>query len=153
MLSKRAQFSLNRLSFKVNITCNHKGGESSSQLRWFTTAKIELEFLIFFVLFLGLQLQRYLTNTKRYPPKKVFGNSEFCSSRQNHSSLNNRLAVILAGRIKLRVSKIFFRGISFLFVEYKNGSTVRFGSLVRYGTLVRYAVFVKVRVRYVGMLF
>ena len=65
-----------------------KGGESSSQFQWFTIAKIELYFLIFFVLILGLRLQRYSTNTKRYPPKKVFGSSEFCSSRQNHSRPN-----------------------------------------------------------------
>ena len=74
-----------RRSFFSN---NFKGGKSSSQFRWFTIAKIELLFLMFFVLILGLRLQRYSTNTKRYPPKKVFGNSEFCSSRQNHSSLN-----------------------------------------------------------------
>ena len=47
-----------------------KGGESSSQFRWFTIAKIELQFLIFFVLILGLRLQRYSTNTKRCPPEK-----------------------------------------------------------------------------------
>ena len=52
-----------------------KGGESSSQFRWFTIAKIEQYFLIFFALILGLRLQRYSTNAKRYPPKKVFGNS------------------------------------------------------------------------------
>ena len=57
----------------LGIYASHvKGGESSSQLRWFTTAKIELQFLIFFVLISGLRLQRYLTNTKRYPPKKSF---------------------------------------------------------------------------------
>ena len=49
-----------------------KGGESSSQFRWFTIAKIELYFLIFFVLILGLRLQRYSTNTKRCPPEKSF---------------------------------------------------------------------------------
>ena len=49
-----------------------KGGESSSQFRWLTTVKIELEFLIFFVLILRLRLQRYSTNTKRYPPIKSF---------------------------------------------------------------------------------
>ena len=59
------------------VTINIKGGESSSQFRWFTIAKIELYFLIFFVLILGLRLQRYSTNTKRCTPKKVFGNSEF----------------------------------------------------------------------------
>ena len=31
---------------------------------------------------------RYSKNIKWYPPKKVLGNSEFCSSRHNHSSLN-----------------------------------------------------------------
>ena len=54
-----------------------KGGESSRQFRWFTIAKIEQKFLIFFVWILGLRLQRYSTDTKRCPPKKVFGNSEF----------------------------------------------------------------------------
>ena len=54
-----------------------KGGESSSQFQWFTIAKIELQFLIFFALILRLRLHRYSTNTKRCPPKKVFGNSEF----------------------------------------------------------------------------
>ena len=49
-----------------------KGGESSSQFRWFTIAKIELHFLIFFVLILGLRLQRYSTNTKKCPPEKSF---------------------------------------------------------------------------------
>ena len=54
------------------INNNIKGGESFSQFRWFTIAKIELQFLIFFVSVLGLRLQRYSTNTKRYPPTKSF---------------------------------------------------------------------------------
>ena len=112
-----------------------KGGESSSQFRWFTIAKIELQFLIFFVLILGLRLQRYSTNTKRCPPKKLFGNSEFCSSRQNHSKPNslescgrpNSLEIVrpnslencgFGGKTKLRVSKNFFGGYLFVFVEY-----------------------------------
>ena len=49
-----------------------KGGESSSQFQWFTVAKIELNFLLCFVLILGLRLQRYSTNTKRCPPTKSF---------------------------------------------------------------------------------
>ena len=49
-----------------------KGGESSSQFQCFTIAKIQLQFLILFVLILGLWLQRYSTNTKRYPPEKSF---------------------------------------------------------------------------------
>ena len=60
----------------VTIILKHtsflKGGESSSQFQWFTIAKIELQFLIFFVLILGLRLQRYSTNTKRCPPEKSF---------------------------------------------------------------------------------
>ena len=49
-----------------------KGGESSSQFQWFTVAKIELYFLISFVLIFGLQLPRYSTNAKRCPPEKSF---------------------------------------------------------------------------------
>ena len=49
-----------------------KGGESSSQFQWFTIAKIQLYFLIFFILILGLRLQKYSTNTKRCPPEKSF---------------------------------------------------------------------------------
>ena len=57
----------------INIVTEvFKGGESSSQFRWFTIAKIELYFLIFFALILGLRLQRYSTNTKRCPPEKSF---------------------------------------------------------------------------------
>ena len=33
-------------------------------------AKVDIKFFNFFVLILGLRLQRYLTNTKREPPKK-----------------------------------------------------------------------------------
>ena len=61
--------------FKAGIDVDFekiKGGESSSQFRWFTEAKIELYFLIFFVLILELRLQRYSTNTKRCPPEKSF---------------------------------------------------------------------------------
>ena len=49
-----------------------KGGKSPSQFQLFTIAKIKLYFLIFFVLILGLRLQRYSTNTKRCPPEKSF---------------------------------------------------------------------------------
>ena len=57
--------------FKIGIFVV-KDGESSSQFRWFTIGKIELYFLIFFVLILRLRLQRFSTNTKRYPRKKSF---------------------------------------------------------------------------------
>ena len=49
-----------------------KGGESSSQFRWFTIAKIQLQLWMFVVLILRLLLQRYSTNAKRYPQKKSF---------------------------------------------------------------------------------
>ena len=78
------------MKIEINgVIISLKGGESSSQFRWFAIVKIELQCLIFFVLILELGLQRYSTNTKRYPPKKVFGNSEFCSSRQSHSRPNS----------------------------------------------------------------
>ena len=74
--------------------------------------------MIFFVLILRLQLQRYSTNAKIYPPKKVFGNSEFCSSRQNHSRPNSLENRAFGGKTKLRVSENFFRGYHFVFIEY-----------------------------------
>ena len=40
---------------------------------WFTVSNIVIKFFIFIVLILWLFLQKYSTNTKRYPPKKVFG--------------------------------------------------------------------------------
>ena len=91
-----------------------KGGESSSQFQWFTIAKIELKFLVFFVLILGLQWQRHSTNTKRYPLKKVFGNSEFCSSRQNHSRSNSFENCGFGGKIKTQSFQKLFSGDIFL---------------------------------------
>ena len=68
---------------------------------------------------LGLWLQRYSTNTKRYPPKKVFGNSEFCSSRQNHSRPNGLENCGFGGKNKTQsFQKLFSGGYFFLFVEY-----------------------------------
>ena len=63
---RRAEGAIQALS----LSCIVKGGESSSQFRWFTIAKIELYFLICFFLILRLRLQRYSTNTKRCPPEK-----------------------------------------------------------------------------------
>ena len=45
--------------------------------------------MIFFVLILGLRLQRYSTNTKRYPPSKVF---EAISTLNTSTSQNSRQA-------------------------------------------------------------
>ena len=76
--------------------------------------------MIFFVLILELRLHRYSTKTKRYPLKKAFGNSEFCSSCQNHS-MPNRLENCGYFRREERYSefsKTLFGGYLFVFVEY-----------------------------------
>ena len=64
-------------------------------------------------------VERYSTNTKRYPPKKAFRNSEFCSSRQNHSKPNNSLENCgFVGKNKSQsFQKYFFGGYLFIFVE------------------------------------
>ena len=113
-----------KMEFKTRLTFSSfhstlfltkfKGGESSSQFWWFTIAKIEQQFLIFFVLILRLWLQRYPTNAKRYPPKKVFGNSEFCSSRQNHSRPNSLENCGFGGKIKTKSFQTLFSGDIFL---------------------------------------
>ena len=90
-----------------------KGGQSSRQFRWFTISKIELYFLIFFALTLGLRLQRYSANRKRYSLKKVFGNSEVCSSRQNHRRPNSLENCGFGEKNKSLSFKNFFRGESF----------------------------------------
>ena len=76
--------------------------------------------MIFFILILGLRLQRYSANTKIYPTKKVFGNSEFCSSRLNHSSLNYLAYCGFGGKNKTYKSfqKLFSGGYLFVFADY-----------------------------------
>ena len=71
LVTRFAEYSEYNKSFNFD-KYSIKGGESSSQFQWFTIAKIELYFFIFFVLILGLRLQRYSTNTKKYPPEKNF---------------------------------------------------------------------------------
>ena len=51
-----------------------KGIEAFRKFRKFAIAKIKIQVFKFFILLLGLRLQRYLTNTKMYLPKKVFRN-------------------------------------------------------------------------------
>ena len=64
-------------------------------------------------------MQRYSTNTKRYPSKKAFGNSEFCSSRQNLSRPNSLENCGFGGENKTQsFQKLFFGGCLFVFVEY-----------------------------------
>ena len=50
---------------------------------------------------------------KCFPPKKVFGNSEFCSSRQNHSRPNSLENCGFGGKKNSEFPKTFFGGISF----------------------------------------
>ena len=96
-----------------------KGGESSSQFQWFTIAKIELYFLIFFVLILGLRLQRYSTNTKKCPPEKSFWKLLVLCSRQNHSRPNSLENCGFGGKIKTQsFQKLFSGGHLFVFDEY-----------------------------------
>ena len=74
--------------------------------------------MIFFVLSLGLRSQRYSANTKRYPPKKVFGNSEFCSSHQNQSRPNSLENGGFGGKNKTQsFQKLFVGGYLFVFVD------------------------------------
>ena len=86
-----------------------KCSESFRQFQWFTTA----------VLILRLQLQRYSTNSKRYLPKKVFGNSEFCSFRQK-PQFSKLLGLLWFWREKQNSEfpKTFFGGYLFAFIEY-----------------------------------
>ena len=74
---------------------------------------------MFFILILGLRLQKYSTNTKRYPPKKVFGKSEFRSSRQK-SQFSKLLGLLWFWREEQNSEfpKTFFGGYLFVFVEY-----------------------------------
>ena len=76
--------------------------------------------MIFFVLILGVRLQRYSTNTKRYPPKKGFRNSEFCTSRQNYNRPNSLENCGFGGKNKTQsFQKLFVGGYLFVFVEYR----------------------------------
>ena len=81
---------------------------------------------MFFVLILRLQLLRYSTNTKRYPPTKVFGNSEFCSSRLNHSRPNSIENCGLGVKNKTQsFQKLFVGGYLFVFVEYLSNRSLK----------------------------
>ena len=62
-----------------------------------------------------MRLQRYLTTTKRYPPKKLFGNSEFCSSHQNHSRPNSLENRSLGEKNKIQSFQKLFSGDNFLY--------------------------------------
>ena len=56
---------------------------------------------------------------KYIPRQKVFGNSEFCSSRLNHSRPNSLENCSLGGKNKTQsFQKLFVGGYLFVFVEY-----------------------------------
>ena len=55
---------------------------------------------------------------KDIPRKKVFGNSDFCFSRQNHGRPNSLENYGFAGRINSEFPKLFVEGYLFAFVKY-----------------------------------
>ena len=75
--------------------------------------------MTFFVLILRQRLQSYSTNAKRYPQKKVFGDSEFCSSCQK-PQFSRLLGLLWFWREEQNSEfpKFFFGGYLFVFVEY-----------------------------------
>ena len=81
---------------------------------WFTVSKIVIKFLIFIVLILGLFLQKYSTNTKRYPPKKVFdrglaGRTKLKSSTGHIFLYLLNIFATAAPRLKQKNIKILFQ--------------------------------------------
>ena len=65
---------------------------------------------------------------KRYPPKKVFGNSEFCSYRQNHSRLNSLENCGFGGKNKNQSFQNLFSGDIFFgenLIAWSSGSAPR----------------------------
>ena len=75
--------------------------------------------MIFFVLILGSGCKDIQQIQKDVPPKKVFGNSQFCSSRQNYSRPNSLEKCSFGGKNKTQsFQKLFVRGYLFVFVEY-----------------------------------
>ena len=97
-------------------TLTFKGGESSSQFRWFTIVKIELQFLIFFCFNFGAAVAKIFNKHKKISPEKVFGNSEFCSSRQNHSRPNRSENCGFGGKNKTQSFQKLFSGDIFLYL-------------------------------------
>ena len=55
---------------------------------------------------------------KKISPKKVFGNSEFCSFRQNHSRPNSLENGGFGGKNKTQSFQKLFGGYLFVFVKY-----------------------------------
>ena len=81
---------------------------------WFTVSNIVIKFLIFIVLILWLFLQKYSTNTKRYPPKKVFdrglaGRTKLKSSTGHIFLYLLNILATAAPRYKQKNIKILFQ--------------------------------------------
>ena len=70
--------------------------------------------MIFFVLILGLRLQRYSTNTKRYPRKKFLETVSFVLPAKTTVGLIHQTTVVLVGRTKLKSFQKLFSGDIFL---------------------------------------
>ena len=76
---------------------------------------------------------------KDVPPKKVFGNSEFCSSRQNHSRLNGLENCGFGGKNKTQsCQKLSSGGHLFVFVEYlcKRSSKIKAKNIKNYSSIL-----------------
>ena len=101
-----------------------KGGEASSQLQEFETAKIETQF---FALILRLQLQRYLTNTKRYPPKKFLETPNLSSQPELQGKKRDRIMVFLnlAEKYSQKIigKKNIFQNVLFLVLAFVRNHT------------------------------
>ena len=68
----------------------------------------------------GATVAKIFTKCKKIPPrKKIFGNTEFCSSLQNHSKLNSLENCGFGGKNKTHsFQKLFWGGYLFVFVEH-----------------------------------
>ena len=92
-----------------------KGGESSSQFRGFTIAKIQLFFFDIFCFDFGTAVAKIFNKCKKISPEKKFLETlSFVLPAKTTVGLIVSRTVVLAGRTKLRVSKNFFSGNIFL---------------------------------------
>ena len=81
--------------------------------------KLKYNFSYFLFRFWGYRCKDIQQIQKDIPRQKVFGSSEFCSSRQNHSRPNSLENCGFGGKNKTQsFQKLFVRGYLFVFVEY-----------------------------------
>ena len=79
---------------------------------------------------------------KDIPREKVFGNSEFCSSRQNYSRPNSLENCSFGGKNKTQsFPKLFIGGYLFVFVEYLSNRSLKIKTkLIKNSSLILTAV-------------